>query len=102
MQMKVHLLKFKKSVYAVVTHTYLANSWVSKYRKIVTARISRWSDFACNYIGFAWNLLADSLDTEKKTEETDQQHTISKVNMQNELLLWLGNMQVFIALAPYL
>ena len=38
----------------------------------------------------------------KKTEETDQQHTISKINMQNELLLGLGNMQVFIALAQYL
>ena len=48
----------------------------------MTEGILRWSDFAYNYIGFALELLADSV----KTEETDQQHTISDNNIQNELL----------------
>ena len=48
----------------------------------MTEGILRWSDFACNYIGFELELLADSL----KTEETDQQHTVSENNIRKELL----------------
>ena len=100
MRMKVHLLKLKKKG-VCCSNTYLFSRTHEFQKKNCHHRNIEMVRFCLQLHRFCMELFADSVETEK-TEETHQQHKISKINMQNELLLGLGNMQVFIALAQYL